>query len=299
MIKSFIQQSMPNADPQAIGLTALSVGKEIAQSCNILDSSIAEALGKYDLELVSITASLTKTIKNLINQRNNYHQSMNRNPVRTNKITAMIKAKKDSEAQITRCSTLVANLNDALITEHPNQLNLIQFLIIDQEDEKPQTLSSHQGSLIRLKISVVSRLMELMVVKYEKKIHLIDETCSKMKQHSNDQGRDNEIIAYDEAFINWKKENNVPILMTKLQKSTFPKHSQQTLLRWANDFKSSGDLGWRMDLRGSYCRDFILEIYLINDISLATRLEGYIRFQPSISVKSCQEWLKNIIKENF
>jgi hypothetical protein len=69
-----------------------------------------------------------------------------------------------------------------------------------------QLFLTHQASLIRLKISVVSRLMELMGVKYEKKIQLIDETFSKMKQHSNDQGRDIEIIAYDEAFINWKKE---------------------------------------------------------------------------------------------
>jgi hypothetical protein len=87
------------------------VGTEIAQSCNILDSSIAEAFGKYYLELVSITATLTKTIKNLNNNRNNYHQSMNNPLVRTNKITAMIKAKKDYEAQIRRCSTLVAKFD--------------------------------------------------------------------------------------------------------------------------------------------------------------------------------------------
>jgi hypothetical protein len=300
MIKSLIQQSMPNADPQAIGLTALSVGKEIAQSCNILENKITEALGKYDLELVSITTALTKTIQNLINKRNQYHQSVNQNPLmRTNKITAMIKAKKAAEVQKTRCLTLVANLNEALITEHHNQLNLIQFVVIREKDEKPTSLSTHQASLIRLKIHVVSRLMELMGVKYEKKIQLIDSTFSRMNQQSNDQGRDNEIIAYDDAFIDWKKEYNVPILIANLQKAIFHKHSPQTLLRWVNDFKSSGDIGWRLDLRGSYCRDFTLEMYLINDISLATRLEGYIRFQPSITVKSCQEWLKTLIRENF
>jgi hypothetical protein len=65
-------------------------------------------------------------------------------------------------------------------TEHPNQLNLIQFVIIREKDEKLTSLSTYQASLIRLKINAVSRLMELMVSNMKRKF--IDETFLKMKQ---------------------------------------------------------------------------------------------------------------------
>jgi hypothetical protein len=76
--------------------------------------------------------------------------------------------------------------------------------------------------------------------------------------------------------------------------------SDNTLLRWYNDFKRSSNHGWAMDMRGSYDRgEFFLLAHSLDEISLQERVIHYVKHEPEFTVAKCATWLRNLISTRF
>jgi hypothetical protein len=140
--------------------------------------------------------------------------------------------------------------------------------------EEGVALTANQLTLTREKMSIVMDMETLIGQKYEETILL---------------------------RIRWKQKYSMPVLIKRIHSNKCVEiKSDNTLLRWYNDFKRSSNHGWAMDMRGSYDRgEFFLLAHSLDEISLQERVIHYVKHEPEFTVAKCATWLRNLISTRF
>jgi hypothetical protein len=206
--------------------------------------------------------------------------------VRNRRIRSLLTARHDAKYQSDYSNSIVKRI----FADHSNNEITPYILGVEEGVE----LTANQLTLTREKMSIVMDMETLIGQKYEEKYDYISSILLRISDP-------NIFSEYLDWKSTWKQKYSMPVLIKRIHSNKCVEiKSDNTLLRWYNDFKRSSNHGWAMDMRGSYDRgEFFLLAHSLDEISLQERVIHYVKHEPEFTVAKCATWLRNLISTRF
>jgi hypothetical protein len=182
--------------------------------------------------------------------------------VRNRRIRSLLTARHDAKYQSDYSNSIVKRI----FADHSNNEITPYILGVEEGVE----LTANQLTLTREKMSIVMDMETLIGQKYEEKYDYISSILLRISDP-------NIFSEYLDWKSTWKQKYSMPVLIKRIHSNKCVEiKSDNTLLRWYNDFKRSSNHGWAMDMRGSYDRgEFFLLAHSLDEISLQERVIHY------------------------
>jgi len=268
-------------------------------------SSKLAYLASFGFKLSNLLqTALTKSIDSAIKKRELYIENAQFNPSnRMNKITAMKHSLRDASRQRLEAVDLIQKIMlDTTYGDDPDTGEdhpLLKYVLGRNDDD--HQLSPFQLQKVKVQLTTVRDLLQLIADKYEIKSKLLKEALDAIGGGDNDSRVvDSIILEYEEKISQWRQLYSIPNLILRVKRD----HCNQgidpaTLLKWYNQFKKNKYQGFQMDQRGKYHRENFLEKHSIRETTLASRLEFFLRTEPDVSVAKATQWLREFIDSNF
>jgi hypothetical protein len=115
-------------------------------------------------------------------------------------------------------------------------------------------------------------------------------------------GKEVRLREYEEWLKEFLQTTAIHQLAENFRQKIYPsifRSAARTISRWHTEFQQRGFSGWNLSLRGNYERKFLLTKINIGRCTLEHEFKLSLAVCNDITTTRCQEWISNVIKNNF